>query len=435
MPQTPAKARDHYSALAIVLHWLIAAAIIFQVIIAWRMNGGKTPEGFALIQLHKSIGITILLLSLIRLGWRLANPPPPLPASMPGWERWLAKVAHIGLYVIMIGLPLTGWIMVSTSKIQVPTVLYGAIPWPHVPGLGHLTGAAKTAWNSVGHEGHEILAWGAYLLVGLHVAGALKHQFFDRDTPILAHMAPGAKSGRWLEPRLIAIAAVVLGVAAAGYAVRPQPPASKPLPPPPKMAEDLPAAPEAPVAVAAAEPTAPVAATEAASPAASAEPSTWSVSQGSTLGFATSWSGSAIEGRFDRWRADIKFSPEALDKSKVSVSIDLASAVTGDGQRDESLKGSDWFDVASHARATFTAARFEKTGENRYVAHGNLNLRGVSKPLRLPFTLKIEGDKARISGVTSLDRTAFGVGQGEWKSTDQIPAEVKVSVNLTATRR
>jgi polyisoprenoid-binding protein YceI len=99
------------------------------------------------------------------------------------------------------------------------------------------------------------------------------------------------------------------------------------------------------------------------------------------------------------------------------------------------MQGADWFDVASHAKATFTATRFEKTGENRYVALGTLTLRGVSKPQRLPFTLKIEGDKARVSGVTTLDRTAFGVGQGEWKSTDQIPAEVKVSVNLTATRR
>ena len=129
------------------------------------------------------------------------------------------------------------------------------------------------------------------------------------------------------------------------------------------------------------------------------------------------------------------FSPEALDKSKVSVSIDLASAVSGDSQRDESLKGADWFDVASHAKATFTATKFEKTGADRYVAHGRLTLRGVSKPLRLPFRLQIEGDKARVSGVTSLDRTAFGVGQGEWTSTDQIPADVKVSVNLTAKRR
>ena len=392
--------RSRYSAVAIVLHWLIAAAIVFQVIIAWRMGVGRTPEGFALVQLHKSIGITVLLLSLARLVWRLTHRPPPPPAGMATWEKALAKVAHVGLYVIMIGLPITGWIMVSASRIQVPTLLYGVIPWPHVPGLAHLAEPAKSAWHGFGETGHEVLAWGAYVLVALHVAGALKHQLFSKDEPVLAHMVPGTRPGAWFDPRLVAIAAAALATVAAGYAVRPAPPASKPLPPPPP-----------------------------------AEPSAWKVDAGSTLGFATAWGGVAIEGRFDRWNADILFSPQALDKSKVAVSIDLASAVSGDAQRDESLQGADWFDTAEHPKATFTATRFEKTGENRYVAHGTLALRGANHPLRLPFTLKIEADKARVSGVTSLDRTAFGVGQGEWKNTDQIPAEVKVSVNLTATRR
>lgn len=422
--------RSRYSAVAIVLHWLIAAAIVFQVIIAWRMGGGRTPEGFALVQLHKSIGITVLLLSLARLAWRLTHRPPPLPVGMATWEKALAKVAHVGLYVIMIGLPITGWIMVSASRIQVPTLLYGAVPWPHLPGLAHLAEPAKSAWHAFGETGHEVLAWGAYLLVALHVAGALKHQLFSKDEPVLAHMAPGTKPGAWFDPRLIGIVVAALAVIGAGYAVRPAPPASKPLPPPPPVVEEAPVE-TPPAAAPVAVETAPAAET----PAKAAAPSAWKVSAGSTLGFATAWGGSAIEGRFDRWTADILFSPEALDKSKVSVSIDLASAVSGDSQRDESMQGADWFDVASHAKATFTASRFEKTGENRYVAYGTLTLRGVSKPQRLPFTLKIEGDKARVSGVTTLDRTAFGVGQGEWKSTDQIPAEVKVSVNLTATRR
>lgn len=421
-------AQTRYSTVAIILHWLIAAAIVFQIILAWRMDG-KTPEGFALVQLHKSVGITVLLLSLARLAWRLTHRPPALPAEMAAWEKVLAHVAHVGLYVIMIGMPITGWIMVSTSRFQVPTVLYGAIPWPHAPGLGHLVDPAKSAWNSFGHTGHEALAWGAYILIALHVAGALKHQLLSRDEPVLAHMAPGAKPGRWFDPRLIAIALVGLGVVAAGAAIRPAPPASKPLPPAP-VAEPVVA--ETPPAQAA---VAPIEAAAAAPMEAAAAPSAWKVAGGSSLGFSTSWGGQAIEGRFDKWTADILFSPDALDKSKVSVSIDLASAVTGDGQRDQSLQGPDWFDVATHAKAVFTATRFEKAGEGRYVAHGQLKLHGVSKAVRLPFSLKIEGDKASVRGVTSLDRTAFGVGQGEWKNTDQIPAEVKVSVNLSATRR
>ncbi|HEY9236326.1 MAG TPA: cytochrome b, partial [Phenylobacterium sp.] len=215
MPNTPG--RDRYSAVAIILHWLIAAMIVFQVILGWRMDG-RTPQGFALMQLHKSVGITILLLSLGRLTWRLGHRPPPLPATMAAWERWLARIAHVGLYVIMIGMPITGWIMVSTSRIQVPTLLYGAVPWPHIPGLAHLEGPAKAAWNSFGEAGHETLAWGAYILVALHVAGALKHQLFGRDEPVLAHMAPGAKAGSWFDPRLIVIAVAALGVIGAGYA-------------------------------------------------------------------------------------------------------------------------------------------------------------------------------------------------------------------------
>ncbi|HEY1179476.1 MAG TPA: YceI family protein, partial [Phytomonospora sp.] len=160
----------------------------------------------------------------------------------------------------------------------------------------------------------------------------------------------------------------------------------------------------------------------------------WAVQPGSTLSFTTAWSGQAIEGRFDRWTADIVFSPDDLAHSKVTVSIDLASVNSGDQQRDASLPAPDWFDTATNPKAVFTATRFEKTGEGRFTAHGELSLRGVKRPLSLPFRLEIDGDRASVHGVTSLDRTAFGVGQGEWKATDQIPAKVGVRVNLKAKR-
>ncbi len=424
--------RDRYSTVAILLHWLIAAALVFQVLVAWRMHDLKTPLGFALTQLHKSVGITILLLSLARLGWRLANPPPPEPAALVGWERTLAGIVHVGLYVIMIGMPITGWIMVSASRIDIPTLLYGVVPWPHLP-VAYLEPAAKTAWHGFGRESHEWLSFGAYALIALHVAGALKHQLLDRNLPVLSRMAPGAQAGRWFDPRLIAIGLGVLAVAAAGQFVMPKLPAAAPLAAAPAVeGEHDHSAPIAPsVQAPAASPTAaqPVAAVP------STEPRSWSVGRGSSIGFATSWGGQALEGRFNDWDAEILFGPEALATSKVRVSIAIKSVTSGDAQRDESLTGPDWFDAGPNPRAIFTADRFEKTGEERYVAHGKLTLRGKTRPLDLPFRLKIDGDKARMSGVTTLDRTAFGVGQGEWQATDQIPANVKVSVQLTATRR
>ena len=125
-----------YSALAVGLHWLIAAAILLQVVLASRMEGPQTPESFAVTQLHKSIGITILLLSLLRLAWRLANPPPPLPRPWRGGSGRCRSIIHVGFYVVMIGMPLTGWIMVSASRNALPILLYGHVPWPTCPGFG-----------------------------------------------------------------------------------------------------------------------------------------------------------------------------------------------------------------------------------------------------------------------------------------------------------
>jgi cytochrome b561/polyisoprenoid-binding protein YceI len=419
---------SRYATVAILLHWLIALAIAAQVSIAWRMGGRLTPENFALIQLHKSIGITILVLSIVRLGWRLTNPPPPEPVRLARWEIVLSQVVHWGFYVIMIGMPLTGWLMVSASKTQIPTVLFGTVPWPDVPGIAGLAPASKHLAQQIGKNGHELLAFGLYGLFVLHVAGALKHQLFERDMPVLSRMAPGAVSGRWWEARLLLIALAVVGAVAFGKLVQPPRPAMAAAP-----AAQAPAAPFLPETPAApATPT--VAATPASAPAAapSADPIVWKVAPGSSLNFQTSWSGSAVQGRFNGWKADILFGPDALDRSKVTVTIDMTSAKTGDEQRDASLPASDWFDAATHPKAVFTATRFEKTGADRYVAHGTLDLRGVTKPVDLPFRLKIAGDKAQMTGETSLDRIAFGVGQGEFTATDQVPAKVAVRVQLNA---
>ncbi|HEY3948419.1 YceI family protein [Phenylobacterium sp.] len=425
------RASRRYATVAIVLHWLIALAIAAQVSLAWRFKGDHSPTGFALTQLHKSIGVTILVLSLIRLGWRLTNPPPPEPAALKPWERGLSLVVHWGFYVIMIGMPLTGWIMVSASKTAIPTLLYGAVPWPNIPGFAAMAPAVKQAWHAVGENGHGILAWGVYILFVLHVAGALKHQFFEAGVPVFGRMAPGAVPGRWWDWRLWLALAAVAGAFAFGKLVNPPHPASGPPPAAEAPAQPfLPQTPAAPAAETAAQPAAAAAPTPPA--AAPAGPIAWKVAPGSSLNFQTAWSGDAVQGRFETWTADILFSPDALDRSKVVVTIDMASARTGDEQRDASLPAGDWFDAATHPKAVFTATKFEKKGEGAFVAHGTLNLRGVTKPVDLPFKLKIVGDKAQMSGETSLDRTLFGVGQGEFTATDQVPAKVAVRVQVNA---
>lgn len=433
---TPEQAGSgRYATVAIVLHWLIAAALVFQILLGWRMGDEEGPLAFALVQLHKSVGITILVLSLARLGWRLLNPPPPMPATMASWEKALAKLAHVGFYFLMIGMPLTGWVIVSTSRTGIPTEVWGVIPWPHIPGLSNLTGDAREEVHEFAEFVHSKSAWLLWGLLALHVAGALKHQWLSDDEPVLARMAPGARPGRKLEPRLAIIVLGLLAAAAFAYLITPPLPGNLPAP---KAAAtevaDVGDGPPSPADVnSAATP-----ATSAAAPAEDEdipnEPVRWVIEDGSDLSFETSWSGSKIEGEFARFSGDISFSPNALDRSRVRIGIDLSSVTTGDGQRDASLKSEDFFNTGQAATAVFTANRFTHRGGENYVANGTLTLRGVSKPVSLPFRLQIDEDKARVRGVTTLDRTAFGVGQGEWTATDQIPAQVTVEVDLRARR-
>ena len=142
-----------YDNVAKTLHWLIAFAIIAMLIIGWTMTniGKDNPWRFGLFQWHKSIGITILLLSLIRLVWRLTHTAPPLPEHMPAWEKFAAKATHWFFYVLIIGMPLAGWVLISSSPISLPTMLYGFIHWPDVPGLADRWKAIEPAmmWRCV----------------------------------------------------------------------------------------------------------------------------------------------------------------------------------------------------------------------------------------------------------------------------------------------
>lgn len=166
-----------------------------------------------------------------------------------------------------------------------------------------------------------------------------------------------------------------------------------------------------------------------------AAPAAWSVDKAaSRIGFRSSFGGDAVTGAFTRWDAQILFDPKALAGSKVAVSIDPASAATGDRDHDGALPTADWFDTAHFPRASFTASSFKDLGGGRYLALGVLSIRGVAKPLALPFTLSITGDQARMTSQVSINRSAFGVGRGQFASADTVPLEVGVVISLTAKR-
>lgn len=437
MPQTAEPATARYHLVAMALHWLIALLIVFEIGLGWRMEGPPGAVTFAVYQLHKSIGITILLLTLARIGWRWTHRP-PVPVAGKAWEKALAGAVHIGFYALLLAIPLSGWLIVSASRTGIDTVLFGLLPFPHIPGVPGLEPASRATVEDAAETAHRWLGWALYGLLALHVLGALKHHFVDRDQG-LARMIPGSPSVTRIDPRLIAVVVAVAAMVAAAAAYPwtstgvPTAPAASPA----RSAEPgpLPVAPTLPEAPAPASAEITPDATTAPIEADPVTPSRWRVRAAeSRLTFSTTQSGSPIRGRFREWSADIVFSPEALDRSRVRVTIDMASFATEDADSQGVLGGAEWFDVSGHATATFTADRFRSLGGDRYEARGTLRLKGVSSPATLRFTLTIDGDTARMTGTTTVNRTAFGVGTGEWAGTDDIPADVSVETTVVATR-
>ena len=180
--------RSRYSSGAIWFHWIIGLMIIGNLAGGLLMGGlldspdpARKQLGFQVIQIHKSIGLTVLLLSLLRLGWRLAHPVPSLPDHMTPMERLLARTTHYAFYALMLLMPLTGWAMASTGKEQFPILWFGLFEVPHLP--------LDRAMGGFFAESHTVLGWVTIATLALHIAGALKHHYLDRDD-VLARMLP-----------------------------------------------------------------------------------------------------------------------------------------------------------------------------------------------------------------------------------------------------
>lgn len=177
---------DSYTRVAIWLHWLIAALIIGMMVAGIWMTGAiKEKESqaiaFQVYQLHKSFGVLIFVLSILRLVWRLTHKVPSMPEGMAGWEKLAAHVTHWLFYGLMLGLPITGWLMVSASPWGLPTLFFDTVEIPHLHALAELDQAGKVLWEGRFKDIHKLIAFGGIALIILHVAAALKHHLFERD--------------------------------------------------------------------------------------------------------------------------------------------------------------------------------------------------------------------------------------------------------------
>lgn len=162
-------------------------------------------------------------------------------------------------------------------------------------------------------------------------------------------------------------------------------------------------------------------------------PQAWRVADAaSSLGFTGGMAGQPFSGTFGRYEATIRFDPAAPESAQVRVTIDMTSARTGDAQKDAALPQAEWFDTARHPAARFVATTIRATGAGRYNAQGRLTIKGISRPVQLPFSLAIEGATAKLNGSLTIDRRQFAVGTGAWSSDQWVAYPVTITVRLVA---
>ena len=364
-----------YNSVAMIIHWLTALTVIGLLIIGNIMADLPKEQmalKFMLFQWHKTFGICVLLLTLFRLAWRLTHKPPTLPEEMPGWEKRVAHVTHWLFYLLLVSVPLLGWAAVSASPRNIPTFLFGVIPWPHISMLADMDVDQKKAIVETFEDLHGTVAYVMAGLIVLHIGAALRHRVLLKDK-VVQRMLP-----KFIPAILLAAFAIARPAAAADWAVDPAK---------------------------------------------------------STLGFTASVSGANFDGKFKTWQAEISFDPANPAAGHAKVTIDMASSATGDRQRDAALPDSDWFAVKKNPQAVFEATSFTSKGGNQYEANGTLTIRGVAKPVTMPFTLDITGSDAHAKGKLDIVRTDYGVGQGEWSTAETVGLGVSITFDLAAKKK
>jgi len=185
-----------YNSVAMSFHWVIAILLIANIALGLYMGDlpRSDPNLFTIVQTHKSIGLTVLVLSLLRLGWRMVNHVPHLPLGMHPIVAGFARFTHVFFYFLIIVIPLSGWLMVSASPLGNGTNFFGLFIWPN---LGFYAGQTRAQLHPV-HEMYEAvhvyLAWTAIVLIPIHVMAALYHHFLRGDD-VLRRMVPGMTVG------------------------------------------------------------------------------------------------------------------------------------------------------------------------------------------------------------------------------------------------
>ncbi|PWE30636.1 cytochrome [Maritimibacter sp. 55A14] len=388
----------HYGSVAKSLHWLTAALILTLLPLGWVANEWpmESQQEIAaktlLFRIHKTLGVTLFFVALARIGWPLTQTRPTLLNAHKRGEAFLAETVHWLLYASLVIVPLSGWLEHSASEGFAPIWWPFGQNLPFVPKDPHLA-EMFAAW-------HGVFTKVLIAAVVLHVAGALKHHVIDGDAT-LRRMLPGRPIVATPPPGIGHAAPALTAALLYGGALA--------------LATTLAA-------------TAP----RDAAPALAEVASGWEVQEG-TLGLTITQNGTPVTGQFAEWTAAIEFAETATEGKHGSVEVTISVPSLTLGQVTSQAMGANFFNSEAYPTATFTADILPGGNGGGYVAEGQVTIKGTSAPVRLPFELAIEGDTARMTGSTVLDRRNFEIGTGV-SDPKTLGFEVAIDVDLTATR-
>ncbi len=380
-----------------LFHWLIAGLIFSAITVAilaghWGDLGGTRKQQYWLFMLHKSLGLTVLLLAIGRLLWRLTHQRPAPLASHRHIERTAAEGAHFALYILLFLLPLSGWWLNSVAGIPLKYFLLFKVP---------ALVAASLALEDLAKWVHNALAVALLIILSAHIAGALKHHLLDKDTT-LQRMLPDSVLGKFTGA---VMALLVIGMAGVfTFAELTETTTSN--------------APSQPIATNSVD----------------AAATNWTTHDSSQLTFDVNVSGDKVEGLFKRFNAAVNFAPDSLGSSSIYATIFTESIFTDNSTRDEMLPEADWFSVQKHPIAEFKTGNIRDTGDGKYLADATLRIRDVTRNIEFPFHWQQSGDSATLTATVTLNRLDYQLGADEFGDAETIALMVPVKVLLKLTR-
>lgn len=342
-----------YSKTAIALHWIMAIIIIFSIVSGFLiyLQWVKSESFlFDIYQWHKSLGVVALGLFCLRLIWRFTHKPPQL-IGLSNIEARKAKLGHIALYCLMLAMPVSGWLMVSSSDTGIPTIVFDLFKFPHFP-----IDQNKNI-NFVANQTHFYLSICLALLVLGHISLAIIHQ--RNGIKILQRIMPRSYFN------YLGLGAVSIGLLLAlfnnGSANKQK-----------QITAQIPSI----------------------------------THSESALKFSGVHAEKLFKGVFKQWHLVTDYQTTQKNLQKFVLTIQTASAYTGNPFYDETLKEDDWLDVKNHPEIVFIGNNFKKTSSTTFQINGNLNIKNISQPLTITVNTEVNGLSAKLT----LSRLKLGIG-------------------------